>query len=554
MDILTLHRIVSEEFPYSKPFEGQIDTIVKIVDNFVNKDRKHVILDAPTGSGKSVIAYTTIKVLQRIQFINRAQIITATKALQDSYSENFPEIYQLKSKTNYDCAGGDAGYYSTPECIAKLRNNLCSTSRCPYVVRREYWCDKAKIRNTNTAFMLESCASLVQHKGRFVPFMVIDECHSLEKMLLDHARFIFSKDSIVEFKKLHLGVEEACIEFIKLYRDFDMFIVNLLDDDNSTKIDLNIKDYFRTFCLLLDTINSFISEYRQDLLGGSHKEDQRLADILMPIMESTSDMLYFSEILATCPLNAVIHVENTKDGLSIKLIDAKILAPRALFDKSKYFLHMSGTVCGYHYHVEKLGINPASAAYVYTSNNIPAKNRSINIVNLPKIYSNTYEAVKNHIPVIDKLVNYYKDYHGFIYCPSFELCQIFVDYCQTRDRMVIPANIEEAKEIMTRSNNKVIVTPSIVEGIDFRDDQCRFQIIPRIPYLYLGDPIVKIKNRIEPEYYWRTTIMMLVQVLGRSIRSPEDWAHSYLLDDTFQTLIRKNREYFPSWIFEAINT
>ena len=46
--------------------------------------------------------------------------------------------------------------------------------------------------------------------------------------------------------------------------------------------------------------------------------------------------------------------------------------------------------------------------------------------------------------------------------------------------------------------------------------------------------------------------MRLVQGYGRSIRSKEDWAKTYVLDTAFGYFVRKNRNMLPDWFTEAI--
>ena len=50
---------------------------------------------------------------------------------------------------------------------------------------------------------------------------------------------------------------------------------------------------------------------------------------------------------------------------------------------------------------------------------------------------------------------------------------------------------------------------------------------------------------------WQTGLR-LVQGYGRSIRSKEDWAKTYVLDTAFGYLVKKNRNILPGWFIEAI--
>jgi ATP-dependent DNA helicase DinG len=43
-----------------------------------------------------------------------------------------------------------------------------------------------------------------------------------------------------------------------------------------------------------------------------------------------------------------------------------------------------------------------------------------------------------------------------------------------------------------------------------------------------------------------------VQAYGRSVRSREDWAKTYILDSAFGYFVIKNSDIFPDWFKQAI--
>ena len=82
----------------------------------------------------------------------------------------------------------------------------------------------------------------------------------------------------------------------------------------------------------------------------------------------------------------------------------------------------------------------------------------------------------------------------------------------------------------------VLISPSAFEGIDLSDDLSRFQIIVKAPFPSLGDKRMKFILDKYPEIYEIITIQKLVQGAGRSVRSPDDYAKTYILDQNAQRL------------------
>jgi Rad3-related DNA helicase len=55
------------------------------------------------------------------------------------------------------------------------------------------------------------------------------------------------------------------------------------------------------------------------------------------------------------------------------------------------------------------------------------------------------------------------------------------------------------------------------------------------------------------KWYGWATVCDLIQMYGRSIRSAEDNADTYVLDSCFGDVLKWNGHYFPKWVKEAIH-
>ena len=98
----------------------------------------------------------------------------------------------------------------------------------------------------------------------------------------------------------------------------------------------------------------------------------------------------------------------------------------------------------------------------------------------------------------------------------------------------------------------VILSPSFTEGIDLFDERSRFQIICKVPFPFLGDKYVKTKMERIPTWYSWETCKTIVQASGRSVRSVDDHAWTYILDGNFENFYRQNKKLFPHWWSDAL--
>ena len=90
--------------------------------------------------------------------------------------------------------------------------------------------------------------------------------------------------------------------------------------------------------------------------------------------------------------------------------------------------------------------------------------------------------------------------------------------------------------------------PSLVEGIDLKDDLCRFIVVMKIPYPSLGDKFIERKFKANPQWYIWKTVNSLVQGIGRGVRNENDWCETYILDATMDNILLRNRNLIPQHI------
>ena len=90
----------------------------------------------------------------------------------------------------------------------------------------------------------------------------------------------------------------------------------------------------------------------------------------------------------------------------------------------------------------------------------------------------------------------------------------------------------------------VLISPSMTEGVDLKGELSRFQILCKVPYPWLGDPIVKKRMYKFPNWYPLQTAMTVVQSIGRSIRNEKDTAITYILDADWERFYRKHKSIF----------
>ncbi len=103
---------------------------------------------------------------------------------------------------------------------------------------------------------------------------------------------------------------------------------------------------------------------------------------------------------------------------------------------------------------------------------------------------------------------------------------------------------------LTSKLETVLVSPSMINGVDLKDELSRFQVILKVPFPNLVS--TKIKKRLDtrPEWYNWKTLVDLLQAYGRSIRNDEDWAETYILDECFDQILENKN--VPQYFLDAL--
>ena len=111
---------------------------------------------------------------------------------------------------------------------------------------------------------------------------------------------------------------------------------------------------------------------------------------------------------------------------------------------------------------------------------------------------------------------------------------------------------EILKKHISSSKPTVLLSPSMTEGVDLKDDSSRFQILCKIPYPYLGDKLVKKRMYKWKWWYPFTTAKTIIQSIGRSIRNKDDHCVTYVIDQNFEYFYDKNENIFPPWFKKVL--
>lgn len=258
----------------------------------------------------------------------------------------------------------------------------------------------------------------------------------------------------------------------------------------------------------------------------------------------------------------VVNRERRKDhrgernSLQFKPIDGTKWTEPYLLRFGKRRLMMSATVLNSEAFCKSIGLDMSTTASMSLPSTFPVENRRVHYVG---VGSMSMREIDQTLPkmanAVKELLEVHSDVKGIIHTANFRVANYIRDH--VRDKRLLCHSSDDRDQVLkqhqTSKKPTVLLSPSMIEGVDLADDMSRFQIIVKLPYPSLADKSLSKRIKRDPWYYDYLTARSFVQSLGRSVRHENDHCVTYVLDGLFPMFMRKCADTIPQYIKDAIN-
>lgn len=481
-----------------------------------------MVVEAPTGSGKSGIAVTLARESPS------AYIVTAQKLLQDQYVSDFPDLALMKGRANYPCLIAPTHAAAAP-CLAGRKLPECE--ECPYFTAKD-----TAIAASNTTMNYAYYLAELNYSGGFGErdLLVLDEAHNAEAALMS-----FAQVSVSDALLASAGVEANLPAYADDPGWFDWAeeLVPLLG-----KRALALEESIRSAPIASELSLAFLKS-RQWL----ETVGRRLQQMLSSLDDDSADW--------------VVERGRRREGqvVTFKPVRVAAFAAEYLFGFAEKVLMLSATILDADTYLKSLGIDPADAHIIRVPSDFPVQNRPIRLRPSARLTRNHLD---RDLPRLARAVEQIMEEHptekGVIHAHSYRIAAFLQQNLPLHSRQRLVTHTDSSGrdaalfQHMSSPDATVLLTPSMTEGIDLTGDLSRWQILCKIPYANLGDAQVKARTEQEPAWYdWRTCLS-IVQAYGRSVRARDDFAVTYMLDADFPRYLKRQKNRLPEWFTEAV--
>jgi len=565
---------ILSHFPLSSPRRRQEKVLLEI-EAALKSGYRYIFLEAPTGFGKTPVA------IAMARYLGSSHICTATKDLQAQYRRDFPFVVEVKGRGNFPCIvkedmGLDESCDYGPcvkddnyDCLYKTRlmdykvrgegtkselvqldpfaerkyiENLKKSSKivdfdwrpCHYFHQK--WIG---LRSSYTVYNYRYFLSDVFYAGTAQrrSLLVLDEAHLLESEVGDFRSFSVNKNSL---RFLRMQMPEKNVEVVDTWIDF------------CETLRERLVDFAEKAEGIIERSNQKIGAepYTEKNLIDAREREQTLDAVIDDIKSNKNNWI----------------VSNIMRDESGQLVKATLMPLDvsgyfdAILDKGSVALFMSATILSKDYLCKTSGLEPDKVKFIrIEESDFPVDNRPIYLKNVAWLNAKSMtESMPRIVTAINNILNDHKNEKGIIHTTSYSQLQFIKDNIGKEhvSRLIeTGAKLDRTEVLETHYQSKrptVLISPSLHLGVDLKDDLSRFQIIVKVPYPDLNDKRVLEKKKLDPNWYTWNTVLRLVQSYGRSVRSVDDHATTFILDSSISYLLKIAADLVPKWFREAI--
>ena len=473
---------------------------------FMASDEKRFSLAVcPTGFGKS-LAYMTAAMAST----GRAVILTSTKGLQTQLIRDFGEVegvVDIRGRGNYPCRLNSKVSCDTGICAFGAKCALKTDGGCFYYDRLKQ-AKEAKVVITNYSYWMAQ-NEYSNGIGGFTT-LILDEAHDAVGHLIDHTSVSFSKKNKTETS--FLGLKKKLPGTTGSWREWARD--RLLDANieiEEAKISRKEKKY-----LAYSRIKSKLERLVEFLDPHWVWEDNPTAVILSPIWPAPMAESYLFLEIPKVILTSATVVPKTAD---------------------------------------LLGIPRRDLAHQEFPHSFPVENRPL--IHIPTTKMN-HRAGETEFRIlvsrIDSILGSRPGEKGIIHTVSYARRDMVLERSKFSPRMVTHQrrNTEKVVRAFKASEQPLIlVSPSMVTGWDFPDEECRFQILVKLPYPDTRGKIIKARSKKDFDFINYMVMQQLIQATGRGCRSEQDHCQTFILDNNITWFIDRNRHLMVEWFSDA---
>ena len=600
-------------FAEPRPEQAQV---VPTVAKLLRQGYENIVLEMPTGAGKSALAMTIPKMFGDSEDKDNkgpnSYLLTHLKGLQAQYLSEMPFMRSVMGRGNYGCKLGveagerdpavvEAAVQQARAGIGKAGN--CTADVAPCVTIKDFKCPyknpmspEGKMdwsvnpidlcgyyaalteAQTSDYFVANMAYAAALGWTPMMPqreFLVVDEAHNLPDVLVG----AFSLDLSERMLERLLGVlsmpQILELSGVEQTREMERRNTALAAWRPNTKglgfpkvpsmtMDMSEDIVGKAAAVWVAYLKAFKDRVETRIKRNEYEETKDLK-LAMRVVHRIETIM---EGLTHDVSNWIWQVSDERTFVTFKCVEIKDFAEELLLHIGRRRVFMSATIGNPKMFAEELGLRPEKTAFVRVGySSFPLEHRPIYTRETGGLLTKRGQSEADWTRTAEtilEIMERYPNQRGIIlpYTDRIEreLSERLRELSGTQMRRIIQHDKsahgrDAAIDEWRSSRGGVIMSTYLNQGFDGKE--AAFCIVVKLPYLSLGDIRTAKKMKANPEWYVQQTGIELAQMCGRAVRSRTDKGDTYILDPSFWFQYQKGvgrplKDYLPTHVCESI--
>jgi len=392
---------IPDSFPAPSYRGNQRAALSRIADAFA-AGNDVVLVRAPTGSGKSLLARAVAGAARRPDEADPAQPVgayytTPQVSQLDAVAEDplLDDVAVIRGKSNYRCIL--PGERSTPvdrAPCARERGYDCSVRHeCPYFADRATAAN-APVAATTLAYFMRTAGSDVFRPRDVV---VVDEAHGLAEWAETYATVELNARRVPVWDEVGSPDLSAADDPLDRTRRFAEALVGRCE---SAKEDLLAK---------------------RELTPAEAARRDRLGELI-------SELSYFVRDVQDPESATTWVVDERDDGLAVKPLEPERSLQHTVWDRGERFALLSATILDREAFCRGVGLDPSRVALVDVEHTFPVENRPLyDVARGPMTYEERDETIPRITRLLVRLLARHPDERGIVHAHSYGIASRLAD-------------------------------------------------------------------------------------------------------------------------------
>jgi Rad3-related DNA helicase len=543
-------------FPGYRTHQDEI--LYEAIEAFFVDGYKNVVIEGPTGIGKSGVNVTIAMV---VSWLNKHQrqirdyfgvnlqgldngkafLTTPQKSLRNQLAEDDDlqeHISMLKSRRDYTCGVSNN---NCADCWVRSDDNRsCMTeAQCSYWMAKEESMDEAIATITFAMLIVDNYLPVVAESGQRLSYddrdiVIVDEGHDAESQSSSlFAGFTLSPwvmpeevygtaGDEVDWDADRLGDVAELVEQIRLNAEN-----YILEHENIEQYQSQVEN-----CENILRKIEYCQQTAEDGRGWVVNVDE----IAQPGPDSgTTKNIEVKPVRVDDFLSEFVWSRGRR-----RLITSATIPFRGDIDKW----------------ADRIGLD-GRTKFISKPTPFPVEHRKIHLNTTVGEMSGSSEDFNwnDAMDQIGEIHSHHEGEKGLIHSVSYPRAEEVADSLD--QEVIVDEKEKETAALITRwqnSDTDIMVSPTMMAGVDLYEDRCRWQVILKAPFAYAADSRVDylLNEEYEWDWYFEETAMQMIQAIGRAVRGPEpeEAATCYVIDEKFDEVMHRTTP--PSYIGEAV--